>query len=153
MAPEEFTEERLELIEQSAQLLYGLIHARFIVTGAGVSLMSTKFEVGEFGRCPRVCCEDQPVLPVGESDVAGQRRARVFCPRCQDIYIPRSRHHASLDGAFFGTTLPHLLLSTYPQLVPTLPSSSYTPRIFGFRIHSSAVNYPKAKKEENSKRR
>lgn len=48
----------------------------------------------------------------------GQSTVKVFCPRCEDVYYPRSDFQCAIDGAFFGTTLPHLLLLTYPQLRP-----------------------------------
>jgi len=54
-------------------------------------------------------------------------------------------HHGSagnggVDGASFGTTFPHLFLMTFSNLVPDpLPANSaYVPRVFGFRVHSSA---------------
>ena len=35
---------------------------------------------------------------------------------------------AEIDGAYFGTTLPHLLLMTYPELVPAAPQEAFRPR-------------------------
>ena len=43
------------------------------------------------------------------------------------------------DGAYFGTTFPHLLLMTYPSLRPPPASDSYVPRVFGFKLHPSAL--------------
>ncbi|KAJ7708539.1 hypothetical protein B0H14DRAFT_3507483 [Mycena olivaceomarginata] len=31
---------------------------------------------------------------------------------------PKSSRHGSLDGAYFGTTFPHLLYLVYPTLLP-----------------------------------
>jgi Casein kinase II regulatory subunit len=45
----------------------------------------------------------------------------------------------NVDGAYFGTTFPHLLLMTYPSLRPARSTESYTPRIFGFKLHASAL--------------
>ncbi|KAJ3071262.1 casein kinase 2 regulatory subunit [Podochytrium sp. JEL0797] len=125
-------------IETSARHLYGLIHARFIITTRGLVKMFEKFRHAEFGRCPRVLCHNQAVLPVGLSDVPGYRSVMLFCPRCEDCYAPPSRRHAVVDGAYFGTTFPHLLIQVYPQLMPTKPNDRYVPKIFGFKIHTIA---------------
>ena len=58
-----------------------------------------KYQNFEFGRCPRVCCQGQPVLPVGESDIPRTNTLKLFCPKCQDIYFPPlARHSSNLIG-------------------------------------------------------
>ena len=42
-----------------------------------------KFQVGAFGRCPRVYCQGQNVLPAGLSDVPRNCTVAVYCPKCQ----------------------------------------------------------------------
>ena len=145
-------------------------------------------QVCEFGRCPRVLCNGQPCLPVGTADVPRQSTVKIFCPKCKDIYFPRSKYQVAVavrpsqrmcyqkcapgpqcrtllralrpllqdrqssvpeqacslllqgnvDGAYFGTTFPHLLLMTYPSLRPPRATEAYTPRVFGFKLHASA---------------
>lgn len=134
-------------METAAEVLYGLIHARYILTGRGMHRMFDKFQDAEFGTCPRVCCQGQHCLPVGMSDQQRSYPVNVYCPRCQELYYPRSTKQAGLDGAYFGTTFAHMFLLTYPDLIPrrpptaTLNSERYIPKIYGFRIHQDSSYY------------
>jgi len=131
-------------LTQSACTLYGLIHARYIITAHGLDAMYNKYAAKEFGTCPLLQCNGQPVLPVGIKDEVGVDTVKVFCPKCQCVYHPppiRSRGGSwTVDGASFGTTFPHLFLMTFSNLVPDGLSSDsvYIPRVFGFRVHQSA---------------
>ncbi|CAA0842759.1 Casein kinase II subunit beta [Striga hermonthica] len=58
-----FTEEQNELVESAGEMLYGLIHVRFILTSKGMAAMLEKYKNYDFGRCPRVYCCGQPCLP------------------------------------------------------------------------------------------
>ena len=89
--------------------LYGLIHARFIISPRGLALMKEKYMLGSFGYCPRVLCERQNILPIGVSEELSTSRVKVYCPRCQDVYIPRQKQ-LDIDGAYFGTSFPHVFL-------------------------------------------
>ncbi|KAJ7482042.1 casein kinase II, regulatory subunit, partial [Mycena galericulata] len=106
------------LLHVQAQVLYGLIHARWIVTASGLAKMVKKYKRGDFGRCPRVLCESQSLLPVGLVDIPFQKSVKLYCGRCEDLYSPKSSRHGSIDGAYFGTTFPHLLYLVYPTLLP-----------------------------------
>eukprot|EP00754_Rhynchopus_humris_P012851 Rhum_TRINITY_DN14308_c12_g1::Rhum_TRINITY_DN14308_c12_g1_i1::g.80844::m.80844/K03115/CSNK2B; casein kinase II subunit beta len=148
---EDLTDEQQHLVESAAETLYGLIHARFILTNKGMKLMEEKYRNVAFGRCPRVMCCGQSVLPVGQSDQLREASVKVFCPKCEDIYYPRSGKHKSLDGAFWGTTFPHLFCLCNTSLFVTLakPTHSYVPKIYGFRVRktrgtkeSSSTNSP-----------
>lgn len=50
----------------------------------------------------------------------------------------------NVDGAFFGTTFPHLLLMTYPGMRPQQPLERYVPRVFGFKLNAAALAPPPA---------
>ncbi|KAF8323950.1 hypothetical protein DL93DRAFT_57709 [Clavulina sp. PMI_390] len=105
-------------VEIQARLLYGLIHARWIITSRGLAKMMEKYKKADFGRCPRVLCFSHPLLPIGLSDMPYEKAVKLYCPRCEDLYSPKSSRHGSIDGAYFGTTFPHILFMVYPQLIP-----------------------------------
>lgn len=63
-------------------------------------------------------CQGQPLLPVGLTDVPYEKSVKLHCGRCEDIYSPKSSRHGSIDGAYFGTSFPHLLFLVYPSLLP-----------------------------------
>ncbi|ESQ39855.1 hypothetical protein EUTSA_v10000988mg [Eutrema salsugineum] len=128
-------EEQNELIESAAEMLYGLIHARYILTSKGLAAMLDKYKNYDFGRCPRVYCCGQPCLPVGQSDLPRSSTVKIYCPKCEDIYYPRSKYQGNIDGAYFGTTLPHLFLMTYGHLKPPKATTNYVPRVFGFKLY------------------
>jgi len=79
------TEQQHELVESAAELLYGLIHARYILSSRGMISMLEKYKQSHFGRCPRVACNNQSCLPVGTSDVFRTATLKIFCPSCQVI--------------------------------------------------------------------
>lgn len=104
------------VIESSAELLYGLIHARYITSRPGIQQMMEKYESSHFGFCPRVYCAQAKVLPVGLTDTPGQQTVKLYCPSCSDVYTPPNSRFQAVDGAFFGTTFPCLFFMTYPEV-------------------------------------
>ncbi|CAB1106646.1 unnamed protein product [Ectocarpus sp. CCAP 1310/34] len=116
-----------------------ILGERFLVSPQGLKVVLEKFSKADFGRCPRVYCQGQAVLPVGESDRPKQSSVKVFCPRCGDLYYP-SGYVRACDGAFWGTTLPHLLLLGWPELKTTPNTSHYVPRVFGFKVHAEELS-------------
>lgn len=118
-ADEDLNDEQREQLETSARHLYGLIHARFIITSRGLSKMIDKYKKGDFGRCPRVLCYGQSLLPLGLSDIPYQKAVKLYCPRCEDLYSPKSSRHGSIDGAYFGSTFCHMLFMVYPGMIPS----------------------------------
>lgn len=135
--------QRIHKVLESARILYGLIHARYILTAQGLSDMKVKFKAHEFGSCPRTLCEKQTVLPVGLSDFVshnGNNPMKLFCPKCQELYEHNVPNGNYIDGAFFGTTFPHLYLQTFSELMPQARTTTYVPRVFGFKVHKGGTD-------------
>ncbi len=115
--------------------------------------MLEKYRQFEFGRCPRVMCNGQATLPVGRSDTTNQDSVKLYCPRCEDIYNPKSSRHEHIDGAYFGTTFAHLFFLTFPQFKVSKSTDSYVPRVFGFRVHKEAYKKSLEYKKKNSEKK
>ncbi|KAG8902880.1 casein kinase 2 regulatory subunit [Tulasnella sp. 403] len=124
---EDLEEEIRGTVEISARLLYGLIHQRWIVTSRGLAKMLEKYKKADFGRCPRVLCHSQPLLPCGLTDLPYEKPVKLYCPRCEDLYSPKSSRHGSIDGAYFGSTFPHMFLMVYPHMIPSKVSPETGP--------------------------
>lgn len=67
------------------------------------------------------------------SDKLRQNRVKVYCPKCEEMYIPQGSHR--LDGAYFGSSLAHIFLQAYEKMI-VLPPKVYQfePTLFGFKI-------------------
>jgi len=130
--------QRIHKVLDTARILYGLIHARYILTAQGLSDMKAKYKAHEFGACPRTLCEKHTVLPVGLSDSvagSGENPLKLYCARCGELYDHNVPGGNYIDGSFFGTTFPHLFLQTFRELRPSPPTAKYVPRVFGFKVH------------------
>jgi len=149
-------------IYQEATDLYGLIHARFILSPRGLAIMREKFLLGKFGVCPRVLCERQALLPIGMSEELRTSRVKVikslknsFSSSSQNRFIalvvktftfpkksvlmlmaPTLDAHSLTSSSKYtpSQVLPNFK-KTYPDLYPNPPSTIYIPRIYGFKIH------------------
>lgn len=140
------------LLAHSAELLYGLIHARYIISKPGLTAMASKFELNEFGSCPRYYCDGMHLIPVGSTDIPGQETVRLYCPCCNDIYLPLSSRYLNIDGAFFGTTFPGLLVKMFPEIenqcrnrVYKVNQNDFGLRLFGFQISELSASGPRMK--------
>lgn len=130
LADQEFLE-----IYKDAVNLYGLIHSRYVTSPRGLQVMKEKYLKGAFGTCPRVLCDRQNVLPIGRSEETRVVPVRAFCPKCEQVFTPKSKYK-DIDGVFFGSSFPQVFLQSYPSLVPLEIQRPFVPRVFGFKLHN-----------------
>ncbi|XP_036355992.1 casein kinase II subunit beta-like [Octopus sinensis] len=136
-----------DLIEQAAEMLYGLIHARYIMTNRGIAQM-VSLAVNQLFYFH--CCSINLVPSLYNlaaavdlnmhlsHDVPGEAMVKLYCPKCQDVYTPKSSRHHHTDGAYFGTGFPHMLFMVHPEYRPKRPANQFIPRLYGFKIHPLA---------------
>jgi hypothetical protein len=125
-------------LQKRAGQVYGLMHARYILTFQGAFDMQSKYEQHVFGTCPRVACQSQPLLPIGMDHRLEKSHVRGFCPCCEDIY----NLHKKLDGAYFGPYFAHFFLQAVETEVRCPPRVAASLCIFGVPIDEepSALN-------------
>ncbi|ODV68738.1 hypothetical protein HYPBUDRAFT_4815 [Hyphopichia burtonii NRRL Y-1933] len=128
-------EEHRDTLEHNARILYGLIHARYILTSRGLTKMFEKYRNGDFGYCPRVHCQLHPLLPIGLNDQPRLTTVKLYCAKCEDLYNPKSGRHSIVDGAYFGTSFPAMFFQNFPQVIPIHSKDTYVPKVFGFDVH------------------
>lgn len=130
-------------VEASSGIVYGLVHQRYLTSRNGLLAMAEKYDAGHFGLCPRNLCRKTPVLPIGLSDILDEDSVKLYCPSCMDVYNPPNSRFYGIDGAFFGTTFPHLFFMTFPELLPQCQGEVYVPKIYGFKVSSYARSGPR----------
>ena len=65
------------------------------------------------------------------NDLLRQSRVKVFCPKCEEVYIPEK----PLDGAYFGTSLANGFLMAYHKQITMPPAVyMYEPKVYGFKL-------------------
>ena len=101
----------------------------------GLAIVYGKYLKGGYGHCPRALCDNFAVLPVGMNDLLRRSRVKVFCPKCEDVYIPDNITSVALDGAYFGTSLANGFLLAYHKQITMPPAVyMYEPKIYGFKL-------------------
>lgn len=160
---DELEDNQSDLVEQAAEMLYGLIHARYILTNRGLAQMVLvsfpspldDLYVHRLRSISKVTLDTVHVFFVkasqffllvnvvmmcgvstvsvhswgaGLSDVPGESMVKLYCPKCCDVYTPKSSRHHHIDGVYFGTGFPHMLFMVHPELRPPKPTNQFVPR-------------------------
>ena len=108
--------------------------------------MKERYLNAYYGHCPRALCENQAVLPACLCELLRFARVKVYCPRCEEVYI-NEKGIIEVDGAYYGKTFPTVFFQTYPQLIPKEKYTPYIPKIFGFKIYKKkGSKYEKKRK-------
>lgn len=81
---------------------------------------------------------------------------KVFCPRCEEVYIPKYKS-LNIDGAYFGASFPHVFFKSYSEATVLPPIiHNYEPSIYGFKMYgkkgSKYYNGTEPEKLEGNKR-
>lgn len=119
-------------LNDHAATLYGVLHARYLMTREGRVRMRQKYEICDFERCPRTLCRGIKCIPMGICDSVGKAGMKLFCPNCHEMY--EARKTAAVDGAFFGTSWVYPFLKQYSEIVPEGPPEKFVPKLFGYRV-------------------
>lgn len=86
-------------------------------------------------------------MPLGLHTQPSISNLKLYCPHCQDVYLPPSRRQARLDGCGFGPSFAHLLIIQYRDKLASWHRlrqqwPRYEPRIYGFRINKASSMTP-----------
>ena len=131
-------------LSHNAALLYGLIHARYIITQRGLECMQRKYEAKEFGECSRMLCKGQAMIPMGCATDPKCGAVKLFCPKCRNVFNCEKKYR-HIDGAYFGPTFPNFFFMNFEEMVPEISSEQYIPKVFGFRVNEQSKSIPKIK--------
>merc|ERR1712046_282522 len=103
----------------------------------GLNKMRRKLQNLVFGTCPDPEFSEHAIIPVGLSDHLRQGPPLGYCAASGEVHKMAAWGDV-LDGAYFGTTFPHLLLMQNPALHGPkgwpVPNTKYIARIFGFKV-------------------
>ncbi|KAA6401740.1 MAG: putative Casein kinase II, regulatory subunit [Streblomastix strix] len=119
------------------QEFYIQLHQQYVASPPGLYDVKSKYSQGVYGKCPRLICQKQHLIPMQLSKDEDQKGIAMYCVRCNEIFLPSYLRHARLDGRAFGLSFAALFFIQYPELIPnqkTYLYNDYAPRVFGFRM-------------------
>lgn len=131
-------------VQRAAEMLYTLVHARFITSPRGLDTVRRLLlhDKTMFGKCPRPSCRGMPLLPHGETSEYSGHGAQRYCCACGQAW---EFWDSQVDGSAWGRTFCHLYLLTYGnkelgRIASPMPQTRSTvPTVFGFQVHTAAL--------------
>ena len=133
-------------IQHAAEILYLLVHARFVSSPRGLDTIRRLVHNHVFGQCPRQSCGGMSLLPTGVSENVGHSSCQRYCPSCGETW---AWWDSCTDGCAWGPSFCHLWGLTHGeglvlQAISRRPISAsraslVQPRIFGFPLHPAAA--------------
>ena len=121
-------------IENDAVNIYGLLHAKFLETEAGLRSILKKREETVFMKCPRYLCYKCTCIPIGIPSKFGKTGLFMYCPNCGDVYAPNDPVTRKIDGGYFGSRYVKKMLKSHPEITPNHEPEVHIPKIFGFDL-------------------
>lgn len=128
--------------------LYGLIHARFLMTKQGLEEIHKKYINNEYDKCPNVHCREK-CLPIGLSEQIGESCLYMYCPNCGDLYHSENPICTKIDGSAFGSSYIIQFFHQYPDVQPKNYPPSPNLRLFGFKIEVPPMDSDDQEEEES----
>lgn len=126
---EMLSDEQQEMIENDAENLFGLIHSRYILTTRGLQAMLEKYRTFHFGRCPRIYCRGQAVLPIGVSDVPNEEAVKLYCPKVSERRTMSDTRRVRTTDAVRCFAVPYAVTDAALPLLPLTLIYSYSPSV------------------------
>ena len=105
--------------------LFGLFSSGILEVASYKSALKGVISSSRFKIGPRT-----PLLVMYLSFGSGEAMVKLYCPKCMDVYTPKSSRHHHTDGAYFGTGFPHMLFMVHPEYRPKRPANQFVPRYY-----------------------
>ncbi|XP_077611932.1 LOW QUALITY PROTEIN: casein kinase II subunit beta-like, partial [Crocuta crocuta] len=122
---------RSDLIEQAAQMLYGLIYSCCVFTNLGFTQMLEVYQQGDFGYCPT--CTSNSL-----SDIPDEATMKPYCFKQMDIDTPRHHRHCHTDFAYVGICFCYTIFIARSEYQLKKLINQFVSRLYRYKIHSMA---------------
>jgi hypothetical protein len=106
--------------QERAIRLYGILHARFLLTMTALDQAREEYSRNKFSYCHQYSCKSVTYLRYGQSDELNESILRLYYANCNKVYVADNSDFEVIDGAFFRPWWIHLFIYSFPEIVRTL---------------------------------